>query len=185
MRAAVGFAAILAIAAVLVSGGSPADSVRHRYLPAGNELRTIERFGKERVVSVRSLGAADAVRAHPRWLAAARPLGEAAPSWARGMYARSLLVLRSLTDRRSGAVLAGAREGWAYVWPRDAGAVAIALASAGYRREARRIVRFLLGLDLVAAARFHPDGTPVDGRSAQGDAAGWIAAAARAAGLRQ
>jgi glucoamylase len=184
MRAAVGFAAILAIAAVLVSGGSPSDSVRHRYLPASNELRTVERFGKARVVSVRSLGAADAVQAHPRWLAAARPLGGGAPSWARRLYERSLLVLRSLTDRRSGAVLAGARDGWAYVWPRDAGAVAIALASSGYRREARRVVRFLLGLDLTAAARFHPDGSPVEGRAAQGDAAGWVAAAARAAGLQ-
>jgi hypothetical protein len=99
------------------------------------------------------------------------------------MYARSLLVLRGLVDRRTGAVVAGAREGWAYVWPRDASAVAIALAAAGYRREARRIVRFLRGLDLGAAARFQTDGTPVDGREAQGDAAGWVAAASGAAGL--
>jgi glucoamylase len=184
MRAAMGFAAFLAIAAVLVSGGSPADSVRYRYLPAGNELRTVERFGEARVASVRSLGAPNVVRAEPDWLARARPLAGKAPPWARRMYARSLLVLRALTDRRSGAVIAGAREGWAYVWPRDAGAVAIALASSGYRDEARRVVRFLLGLDLTAAARFHPDGTPVEGRAAQGDAAGWVAAAARAAGLR-
>jgi glucoamylase len=185
MRAAVGFAAILAIAAVLVSGGSSSDSVRHRYLPAGNELRTVERYGEERIVSVRSLGAPNVVQARPDWLARARPLGYRAPPWARRMYARSLLVLRALTDRRSGAVIAGARDDWAYVWPRDAGAVAIALASSGYRREARRIVRFLLGLDLLAAARFHPDGTPVDGRAAQGDAAGWVTAAMRAAGLRR
>ncbi|HEY5709700.1 MAG TPA: hypothetical protein VIS51_09920, partial [Solirubrobacterales bacterium] len=65
-----------------------------------------------------------------------------------------------------------------------AGTVAIALASAGYRAEARRVARFLLGLDLEAAARFYGDGTPVDGRAAQGDAAGWVAAAAKAAGLR-
>jgi hypothetical protein len=45
-------------------------------------------------------------------------------------------------------------------------------------------VRFLLGLDLGAAARFREDGTPVEGRAAQGDAVGWVAAAARAAGLR-
>ena len=49
------------------------------------------------------------------------------------MYARSLLTMRALTDAGSGAVAAGARDGWAYVWPRDAGAVAIAFASAGYR----------------------------------------------------
>jgi GH15 family glucan-1,4-alpha-glucosidase len=99
------------------------------------------------------------------------------------MYARSLLVLRALTDRRTGAVLAGVRDGWEYVWPRDAAAVAIAYAAAGYRREARRVARFLGGLDLAAAARFDADGDPIDGRDAQGDAAGWVGAAARAAGL--
>jgi hypothetical protein len=45
-------------------------------------------------------------------------------------------------------------------------------------------VRFLRKLDLGAAARFQPDGTPVDGRAAQGDAAGWVAVAAWAAQLR-
>ena len=50
------------------------------------------------------------------------------------MYRRSLLTLRALTDRRTGAVAAGARDGWAYVWPRDAGAAALAFAAAGYRR---------------------------------------------------
>jgi len=99
------------------------------------------------------------------------------------MYSRSLLVLHGLVDRRSGAVVAGARGGWAYVWPRDASTVALALAAAGYRGEARRIVSFLRGLDLGAAARFEVDGTPVAGRDAQGDAAGWIAAAARATGM--
>lgn len=117
-----------------------------------------------------------------RWLAQARPLDDTAPRWARGMYRRSLLVLRALVSR-NGAAVAGAPAGWGYVWPRDAGAVAIALASAGYRMEARRIVRFLLDLDLGAAARFDPAGEPVEGRAAQGDAAGWVAAAARAAGV--
>src|SRR6476469_3235502 len=184
MRAAAGFAAFLAIGAALVSGSSPSDSVQHRYLPSSNELRTVERYGKARVVSVRSLGAPNAVQAHPRWLADARPLGYKAPPWARRMYGRSLLVLHALTDQRTGAALAGAREGWAYVWPRDAGTVAMALAAAGYRDEARRIVGFLGGLDLGAASRFNGDGTPVGGRAAQGDAAGWIAAAARATGLQ-
>ena len=45
------------------------------------------------------------------------------------------------------------------------------------------MARFLLGLDLDAAARFDGAGEPVGGREAQGDAAGWIAAAARAAGV--
>jgi Glycosyl hydrolases family 15 len=184
LRGAVGMVALLAVAAALVSGGSRDDSVRLRYLTHANALRSVARFGTARVVTVRSLGDPDVVRADPRWLARARPLGAGAPAWARRMYARSLLVLHALTDGRSGTVIAGARDGWAYVWPRDAGTVAIALSSAGYKDEARRIVRFLLGLDLGAAARFQPDGSPVEGRAAQGDAAGWIAAAARAAGVR-
>ncbi|HVY79092.1 MAG TPA: hypothetical protein VG898_11350 [Solirubrobacterales bacterium] len=175
--------ALLVLGATLVSGGSLADSVRHRYLPDSNELHTVYRYGSVRDASLRSLGDPGAIRARPRWLATARPLGVGAPPWAQRLYRRSLLVLRGLTAR-NGAVVAGAREGWAYVWPRDAGAAAIAFAAAGYRSEARRVARFLLGLDLRAAARFHPDGSPVDGRPAQGDAAGWVAVAARAAGLR-
>jgi glucoamylase len=119
----------------------------------------------------------------PSWLAQARPLGPSAPPWARRMYRRSLLVLRAMTNPETGAVVAGRRDGWEYVWPRDASAVAIALASAGYRDEAQRVVRFLLGLDLEAAARFHADGTPVEGRNAQGDAAGWVRVAAKAVGI--
>ncbi|HVQ59132.1 MAG TPA: glycoside hydrolase family 15 protein [Solirubrobacterales bacterium] len=115
------------------------------------------------------------------WLRRARALGAGAPDWAREMYERSLLTLHALTDRRTGAVAAGARDGWAYVWPRDAGAVALAFAAAGYRPEARRVARFLGSLDLGAAARFHGDGTPVEGRVAQGDAAGWAAVASLAA----
>jgi len=184
MRAAMGLAGALAVGAVVVSGGSGVDSVQHRYFPADNELLTVNRYGKERKIGIRSLGSLEAIRLDRHWLRRARPLGPGAPSWALGMYRRSLLVVRGLTGR-DGAVIAGAREGWAYVWPRDAGTVAMAFAAAGYRGEARRVVRFLLGLDLSAAARFHPDGSPVDGREAQGDTAGWIAAAASAAGLRE
>jgi len=118
-----------------------------------------------------------------RWLARAQPLAADAPGWARRMYRRSLLVLRAATDPLSGAVVAGARPGWAYVWPRDGASVAIAFAAAGYRGESRRIARFLLRLDLDAAARFRGTGEPVPGRSAQGDASGWVAAAAVAAGI--
>ncbi len=183
LRAAIVVVALLAIGAALASGGSEADSVRLRYLPESNALRTVARFGTAQTVTVHSLGQPDAVRGDPDWLAMARPLGADAPAWARRMYRRSLLVLHALTDERTGAVEAGAREGWHYVWPRDASTVAIALATAGYRGEARRIVGFLQGLDLGAAARFQSDGAPVGGRAAQGDASGWIAAAAKAAGL--
>jgi hypothetical protein len=126
---------------------------------------------------------ADAIASDRSWLTRARPLGGGAPQWARRMYLRSLLVLRALTDRRTGAVAAGARDGWAYVWPRDASAVAIAFAEAGYRPEAERSTQFLLGLGLEYAARFHGDGSPVPGRAAQGDAIGWVAAASQAAGI--
>lgn len=118
-----------------------------------------------------------------RWLRRAQPLGTGAPAWATEMYERSLLVLRALTDADNGAVVAGARDGWAYVWPRDASAVTIAYAAAGYRPEAELSTRFLLGLGLEQAARFHGDGIPVPGRAAQGDAIGWVAAAAKATGL--
>lgn len=160
-----------------------AGSVTQRYLPGTNVLRTVARYRGRKTVVVRSIGGPGVARADRRWLGRARPLGQGAPRWARAMYRRSLLVLRALIDRRNGAVAAGAREGWAYVWPRDASAVAIALASAGYRAEARRVVRFLRGLDLGAAARFRGTGEPVPGRGPQGDAAGWVAAAARATGL--
>ncbi|HKF83351.1 MAG TPA: hypothetical protein VKB23_10375 [Solirubrobacterales bacterium] len=118
-----------------------------------------------------------------RWLRRARPLGGGAPAWATKMYERSLLVLHALTDRETGAVAAGARDGWAYVWPRDASAAVIAYAKAGYRPEAELSTQFLLGLGLEQSARFHGDGRPVSGRPAQGDAIGWVAAASQAAGI--
>jgi hypothetical protein len=114
---------------------------------------------------------------HPQSLAAN------APNWARAMYRRSLLTIHALTSSRTGAVAAGARDGWAYVWPRDAATAALALAASGHRAEARRVARFLTGLDLSVAARFDESGAPVPGRAAQGDAAGWVDAAALATGL--
>jgi hypothetical protein len=126
---------------------------------------------------------AAATREDRRWLDRARPLGDRAPAWATEMYERSLLALRTLTNRRTGAVAAGLRDGWAYVWPRDAGAVSLAFGAAGYRDEARKVAAFLSGLDLNAAARFDASGAAIEGREAQGDAWGWTAAADRAAGL--
>jgi glucoamylase len=123
------------------------------------------------------------VRKDRRWLRRARPLAADAPPWGERLYGRSLLVLHALTDGKSGAVAAGARDGWAYVWPRDAAAAALAFAAAGYRAEAEHVIRFLGGLDLQAAARFYGSGRPVPGRGPQGDASGWVAAAARRADL--
>jgi hypothetical protein len=68
------------------------------------------------------------------------------------------------------------------VWPRDAATAALALEASGHGGEAEKVVRFLLGLDLRAAARFDEDGAPIPGRAAQGDALGWVAAAARSTG---
>jgi Glycosyl hydrolases family 15 len=143
-------------------------------LVCGVDRRQLGRGAGETIAAV--------ARRDRRWLRRARPLGPGAPRWAARMYQRSLLVLRALTDMRTGAVAAGARDGWAYVWPRDAATAALAFAAAGYRSEARRITRFLLGLGLEGAARFHGDGSPAPGRDAQGDATGWVAAAAHAAG---
>ena len=86
------------------------------------------------------------------------------------MYRRSLLTIHALTSRATGAVAAGARDGWAYVWPRDAATAALALEASGHRAEARHVARFLTGLDLSAAARFDERGAPIPGRAAQGDA---------------
>jgi hypothetical protein len=112
-----------------------------------------------------------------------RPLGGAAPSWARRLYRRSIRILMALTDPRSGAMIVGERDGWDYVWPRDAAAGAIALEASGLKPEARRVASFLSALDTDRAARFYPDGSTVPGRPAAGDAAGWKDAAERAAGL--
>jgi hypothetical protein len=114
-----------------------------------------------------------------------RPLGPEAPRWAQSLYRRSIRVLVALTDPRSGAMIAGERDGWDYVWPRDAAAGAIALESAGLHAEARRIVAFLADLDLDDGARFYPDGDAVPGRPEAGDAAGWVAAAERTTGMQR
>jgi hypothetical protein len=112
-----------------------------------------------------------------------RPLGEGAPVWADRLYRRSIRALLALTDPRSGAMIAGERDGWDYVWPRDAAAGALALRSAGLRAEAWQVTSFLARLDLNAAARFYPNDDPVPGRAAAGDPGGWVARAEQAVGL--
>lgn len=107
------------------------------------------------------------------------PLGRAAPQWARRLYSRSVRILVALTDPHSGAMIAAERDGWDYVWPRDAAAGAIALEAAGLRPEARQVAAFLASLELEQAARFYPDGSRVPGRTAAGDGEGWVAASER------
>jgi hypothetical protein len=113
--------------------------------------------------------------------AGVKPLGPSAPAWARRLYRRSVQVLVALTDSRTGAMIAGERDGWDYVWPRDAAAGALALDAAALRPEARRVAGFLAGLDLDAA-RFRPNGDRVPGRGAAGDGEGWVQAAEQAVG---
>jgi hypothetical protein len=118
-----------------------------------------------------------------QWVGASRPLGAGAPRWAKGMYERSLLTIHALTSKKTSAVAGGARDGWAYVWPRDAATAALALEASGHGTDARTVTKFLTALRLNGAARFTESGSPVPGRSAQGDAAGWVTAAAAATGI--
>ncbi|HJZ35106.1 MAG TPA: hypothetical protein VJ204_02445 [Solirubrobacterales bacterium] len=124
-----------------------------------------------------------AVRDGRRWVGTSKPLGAGAPRWAKGMYERSLLTIHALTSKKTGAVAAGARDGWAYVWPRDAATAALSLEASGHPAEARDVAKFLTALNLSAAARFTESASPVPGRAAQGDAAGWVTAAAAATNL--
>jgi len=112
-----------------------------------------------------------------------RPLGPTAPPWARRLYRSSVRVLIAFTNPQSGAMIAGEREGWGYVWPRDASAGALALRAAGLRPEARIVSSFLARLSLLAAARFYPNDDPVLGRAAAGDPGGWVAQAEKAVGF--
>jgi hypothetical protein len=174
--------------AVASVGVAVDDEVRCRRERKPGQLDLLCRVGRAVPVSSGAAAGSAAVigaatMGDRAWLARAWTLGAGAPAWAVAMYERSLLTLRALTDARTGAAAAGARDGWAYVWPRDAGTAALAFAAAGYRAEAKRVASFLLGLDLDTAARFHGDGTPVAGRGPQGDAAGWVSVAARAASL--
>src|ERR1044072_8458393 len=61
-----------------------ADSVRQRYLPGTNVLRTVARFGDRTVVVVRRVGGRGAAQADRLWLGRAHPLGRGAPTRGRG-----------------------------------------------------------------------------------------------------
>jgi glucoamylase len=120
--------------------------------------------------------AAVAEQADREWLRAGTVPGDTA-AW-RSMATRALLDLR-LDVRPDGAVVAGWRSGWDYVWPRDSSWVAVALARTGHPAMAYRILRFLQRMQPgngIWAARYLPDGSgPVlDGRPAELDADGWV-----------
>ena len=120
--------------------------------------------------------AAVAEQADREWLRAGTVPGDTA-AW-RSMATRALLDLRR-DVRSNGAVVAGWRSGWDYVWPRDSSWVAVALAQTGHPAMAYRILRFLQRMQPgngIWAARYLPDGSgPVlDGRPAELDADGWV-----------
>jgi glucoamylase len=174
------------------SGGTPSVSINvEGGLRCASERRTAQldldcRLG--RVVPPVHAAAARVLRAAVRdgrqWVGASKPLDARAPRWAKRMYERSLLTIHALTSEKTGAVAAGARDGWAYVWPRDAATAALALEASGHPADARHVTKFLTALNLNAAARFTESGVPVPGRAAQGDAAGWVRAAATATNLQ-
>jgi glucoamylase len=117
-----------------------------------------------------------AERAARDWLRAGLVPGVTAAQ--RSMATRALLDLR-LGVRPNGAVVAGWRSGWEYVWPRDSSWVAVALSETGHPAMAYQILRFLQRIQAangIWAARYLPDGSgPVrDGRPAELDADGWV-----------
>ncbi len=94
-------------------------------------------------------------------------------------YRRWLLANR-LCLSSEGAMLAGPRPFWSFVWPRDASLSAAGFASAGFAKEAQSIVKWLLDNTpdtRIHEARYFADRAPVllDNRMRQGDNPGYIA----------
>lgn len=131
----------------------------------------VERSTAPNGASDPALGAADRL-----WLASGTVPGSGTPHEA--MATAALLDLRDYVQP-DGAVAAGPGGPWRYTWPRDASFVALALARTGHLAQARAVLGHLAGFELVGgvgfAARYHPDGSPVqDGRPAQSDGCGWV-----------
>jgi hypothetical protein len=168
-----------------VTGGAAADESPQIGLSYGGESSTPGRLLRCDAAGGRAAMTATA-RSDREWVRASAPLASA-PAWATSMYERSLLTLRALADRHTGGAIAGARDGWVYVWPRDAGTVTLAFAAGGHRVEARRLALLVRRLDLGLAARFKPnlEGSAVLGRGPQGDAGGWAAIANEVTGLNE
>jgi len=92
------------------------------------------------------------------------------------MLADALLDLHAL-GQTDGVTVAGWAGPWRYVWPRDSGLAAAALARTGHRDDAVRILDFLQRTQPASGvfqARYRPDGSgPPDDRGEQLDGLGW------------
>ena len=112
-----------------------------------------------------------AVAAEERaWLAAGTVPGATVAE--REAAARSLLFLRLLV-RPGGAALAAQTPYWAYVWPRDAGFAAAALAVTGHRREAGAPSSASWPAPSATTAPGRPAPTPTAGRSTTAARPSW------------
>ncbi|MFC5747111.1 glycoside hydrolase family 15 protein [Actinomadura rugatobispora] len=161
------------------------------YIPGSSVLRLgdgrvrLVPFGTDTVITVEASDprVEDAVLADTVWLTggAVPDGGKATPAASREVYRemaeRALLDLRLLT-RPNGASQASWYGAWRYSWPRDSAFTAAAFVMTGHLPEARRILRFLAGVqdgNGQWAARYHADGTAVtDGREPQLDSLGWV-----------
>lgn len=93
-----------------------------------------------------------------------------------GLAAHALADLRSLTGK-DGTVLAGPHGPWRFVWPRDASFAAAAYCRAGDVGTGLTVLGALTRISPDAgrwAARYRPDGSVPDKRSAQLDGSGWV-----------
>ena len=171
---------------------------RHR-----RRARDLARGADDPAVGIEAPAAIDATarrivggaeRADRRWLTRARPLG--AGGRPRNSRAAAAAPPLGKADVRALATDPAGADGPAQRRRRRRRPRRLGLRLAPRRRHRRArlrrrrlpgrsaaAARFLAGLDLGAAARFYGDGAPVPGRGPQGDAAGWVAVATRAAGL--
>jgi hypothetical protein len=152
--------------------------------PLLTEAVVLDEAGRPVPVAPGRGGASDpaAQRAQDLWLASGRVPG---PERYRDMARQALRDLDALV-LDDGSALAGLADPWAYVWPRDASFVAVALERSGHHAEAVRVLARLAELhassvDGVFEARYDPatDAAP-DGRARQLDGCGWALWAAGA-----
>jgi glucoamylase len=120
------------------------------------------------------LTAAARATAHWRgWLAKGKPIAIPDAKQA-ALYERSLLAIKLLTDRNTGAIIAGPTldPDYRFAWPRDGSIIATSYAVAGHFEECKSYLGFLMadlkrslaaGKPADWASRYESDGTPYTG----------------------